>query len=253
VDDEGLSRAAAVPTPGASTATIEADTPYRVRVAELPDEERPRERLERLGPQALRLDELLAILLRTGTAREDVLGVAQALVHDLGGLRGIAAADVPTLSNAHGMGPAKATTIVAAFELGRRLSMEPGAERPQVTTPEHVAALLQEQEELHVLVLDTKNRVLAAPMAYKGTVNASPARIAEIFRDAVRRNGTKIAIAHNHPSGDPTPSADDIDLTRSVIEAGELLDIELLDHLVFGHGRGRWVSMRRQRLGFNSA
>src|SRR5690606_15434877 len=110
-----------------------------------------------------------------------------------------------------------------------------------------------EQEELHVLVMDTKNRVLSAPMTYKGTVNAAPARVSEIFKDAVRRNGTKIAIAHNHPSGDPTPSADDIELTRAVIDAGDLLAIEVLDHIVFGHGPGRWVSMRRQRLGFQAA
>jgi len=229
---------------------------YRVRVAEMPDTERPRERLERLGPQALRLDELLAILLRTGTAREDVLGVSQGLLRDLSGLRGIASADIPTLSRAHGMGHAKATTIVAAFELGRRLAMEPGADRPQVTSPDHVAALLHDRlqvldrEELHVLVLDTKNRVLAAPMQYRGTLNSAPARVAEVFRDAIRRNGAKIAIAHNHPSGDPTPSRADVQLTEELVRAGELLDIDVLDHIIVGHGHGRWVSMRRSGLGF---
>lgn len=230
---------------------------YRVRVAEMPQHERPRERLSRLGPGALKSEELLAILLRTGTQREDVLQVAGRLLQERDGLRGLARTDLATLAGMHGVGPAKATTIAAAFELGRRVSLEDGMTRPQVTSPADIARLLHAemevlpQEELRLLILDTKHRVLAAPMLYRGTVSAAPARVAEIFREAVRRDASKIAIAHNHPSGDPTPSGDDIALTRAVVEAGELLEIGVLDHLVFGHGPDRYVSLRERKLGFD--
>ena len=110
---------------------------------------------------------------------------------------------------------------------------------------------LLQQEELRLLILDTKHHVLAAPVLYRGTVSAAGARVAELFRQAVRLNASKIAIAHNHPSGDPAPSADDIVFTREAVEAGELLDVPVLDHLVFGHGPGRWISMRERRLGFD--
>lgn len=225
----------------------------------MPDEERPRERLERLGPQALKAEELLAILLRTGTARDDVLAVAQRLLRDHGGVRGLGASDLSTLAATHGVGHAKATTIAAAFELGRRLRLDGGDDRPQVTSPEHLAALLHaemqllQQEELRLVIMDTKNRVLATPTLYRGTVSASPGRLAEVYRDAVRRGASKLAMAHNHPSGDPTPSRDDVAFTREAVEAGHLLEIELVDHIVFGHGADRWVSMRRQRLGFEAA
>ncbi|MDP6605150.1 MAG: DNA repair protein RadC [Dehalococcoidia bacterium] len=228
---------------------------YRARVSELPANERPRERLERLGAGALTTAELLAILLRTGTSREDVLQVAARLLSEHGGLRGIASADVATLSGSHGLGGAKATTISAAFELGRRLALQGDDARPTVTTPQDIAHLLQaemellQQEELRLLVLDRKHHVLAAPTLYRGSVSSAPARIAELFRDAVRRNGSAVAVAHNHPSGDPTPSPDDIDMTEAMLRAGALLEIEVLDHVVFGHGR--YISMRERGLGFD--
>lgn len=232
---------------------------YRLRVAEMPDEDRPRERLERLGAQALKTEELLAILLRTGTSREDVLAVAQRLIRDHGGLRGLGGADLPTLASTYGVGHAKATTIAAAFELGRRLRLDGGDDRPQVTAPEHIAALMHDemqalqQEELRLVILDTKNRVLATPTLYRGTISGAPGRLAEVYRDAVRRGASKMAMVHNHPSGDPTPSRTDVAFTRDAVQAGELLEIELIDHVVFGHGRNRWVSMRRQHLGFDAA
>ncbi|MSQ31242.1 MAG: hypothetical protein EXR64_04340 [Dehalococcoidia bacterium] len=172
---------------------------YRVRVAEMPDAERPRERLERLGPAALRTEDLIAILLRTGTAREDVLGVAARLLHERSGLRGLAATDLATLGGAHGIGPAKATTIAAAFELGRRVALEDGASRPTVTGPADIARLfhaemeLLQQVELRVIVLDTRHHVLAAPVLYRGTVSAAGGRVAELFREAVRLNAAKVA------------------------------------------------------------
>ena len=230
--------------------------PYRLRVAEMPDDERPRERLDRLGPQALKSEELLAILLRTGTTREDVLAISQRLLRDHGGVRGLGSADAVTIASTYGVGHAKATTILAAFELGRRLRLDGGDDRPLVSSPEHIAALLHDemqtlpQEELRLIVLDTKHRVLATPTLYRGTISGAPGRLAEVYRDAVRRGASKPAMVHNHPSGDPTPSRADVTFTREAVEAGALLEIELIDHVVFGHGPNRWVSMRRQGLGF---
>ena len=232
--------------------TGERPPPYSPRVAELPAGDRPRERLQRLGPAALTTAELLAILLRTGTQREGVLEVAAGLLRDHHGLRGLAGADLVTLGSAHGLGAAKATTIAAAFELGRRLAIEGDLGRPTITTPQDITRLLQgemellQQEELRLLTLDTKHQVLSSVMLYRGSVNSAPARVAEVFREAVRRNATAIAVVHNHPSGDPTPSPDDIALTRALREAGALLEIEMLDHVVIGHGR--YISLRERKL-----
>lgn len=230
--------------------------PSAYRIAEMPEAERPRERLLRLGPGALKTDELLAILLRTGTARDDVLAVAQRLLAERGGLRGLAGSDLATLAEMHGLGPAKATTIAAAFELGRRAALETGGVQVAVTSPVEIVRLLQpemellQQEELRLLILDTKHHVIASPMLYRGTVAAAPGRVAEVFREAVRRGAAKVAVVHNHPSGDPAPSRDDIVFTRELVEAGRLMDVEVIDHVVIGQGPGRWVSLRERRLGF---
>ena len=224
-------------------------------MAELPADERPRERLLRLGPQALTTAELLAILLRTGTQREGVMQIAGRLLAEHQGLRGLAAADLATLAATHGIGAAKATTVAAAFELGRRLAVEGDVLRPTVKSPADIAHLLQpelellQQEELRLLCLDTRHQVLASITLDRGSVNAAPGRVAEVFREAVRRNATKVALAHNHPSGDPAPSHEDVRFTAAIVRAGELMEVEVLDHVVFGHGR--YVSMRERRLGFS--
>lgn len=234
----------------------DAPRPSTFRIGEMPEAERPRERLFRLGPGALKSDELLAILLRTGSTREDVLAVAQRLLVERGGLRGLAGSDLATLAEMHGLGPAKATTIAAAFELGRRAALESGGAQVAVTSPATIVRLLQpemellQQEELRLLILDTKHHVLAMPMLYRGTVSAAPGRVAEVFREAVRRGAAKVAVAHNHPSGDPAPSRDDITFTRELVQAGRLMEIEVIDHVVIGRGPGRWVSLRERRLGF---
>jgi DNA repair protein RadC len=138
--------------------------------------------------------------------------------------------------------------------MGRRLLITAPHERPQITSPADAANLLMlemshlEQEHLRVLLLDTKNQVLASPVIYKGNVNTSVIRIAEIFREAIRHNSTALIIAHNHPSGDPTPSPEDIRVTRQIVEAGNLVDIEVLDHLIIG--QGRYVSLKERGLGF---
>ena len=229
---------------------------YRLRVSEMASGDRPRERLEQLGAQALTTSELLAILLRTGTREEGVLQLAERIQQEHRGLRGLAGADIADLSAIRGLGPAKAATIAAAFELGRRRALEGDDERPLIGSPEDLVRLLQPelellpQEEFRVLALDTRHRVLASRMLSRGSVSSAPVRVAEAFREAVRRNASAIAVAHNHPSGDPEPSPDDVETTRALEAAGELLDIRVLDHVVIGHGR--WISMRQSGLGFTS-
>jgi DNA repair protein RadC len=148
----------------------------------------------------------------------------------------------------------KAIEIKAALELGRRLALSVPDARPVVRRPEEAAQLLMlgmgllEQEEVHTLLLDTRNRVIGKPMVYRGSLNAVSMRIGEIFRDAVRSNCAAIIVAHNHPSGDPTPSAEDVAVTRALAQAGKLLSVELLDHIIIVHNG--FVSLKERGLGF---
>jgi DNA repair protein RadC len=224
------------------------------RITDLAEEERPRERLARLGPQSLSNAELLAILLRVGVRGQNAVQVGQRLLQHFGGLVGLHRADFQEVCAEHGLGPAKAAQIKAAIELGNRLRLEAPEERPAVHSPADAAALVQyemsalEQEELRVLLLDIRNRVLETVTVYRGSVNSSQVRVGELFRAAIRRNAASIIVIHNHPSGDPTPSPDDVAVTRAMAQAGKLLDIEVLDHLVIG--RGRFVSLKDRGLGF---
>jgi DNA repair protein RadC len=224
------------------------------RITDLAANDRPRERLALLGPQALSTAELIAILLRVGVKGENAVQVGQRLLQTFGGISGLHRASFDEVGSQHGVRGAKAAQIKAAIELGRRLTLESPEERPAVNSPADAATLVQyemsalEQEELRVVLLDTRNRVVKINTLYRGSLNSSQVRVGELFRDAVRRNAAAIIVAHNHPSGDPTPSPDDVALTRAVVEAGRLLDIEVLDHLVIG--RGRWVSLKERGLGF---
>jgi len=229
--------------------------PY-ITVKEMPEDERPRERLARVGPQALSSAELLAIILRTGVKGENVVTMASRLLAKYGGLAGLSRADLAQLGQEHGLGPAKASQLLAALELGRRLMAESPEERFQIRAPQDAANLLiplighQEQEHFVVLYLDTRNRVMDREVLYKGSLNTSLVRIAEVFRGAIRRNCAAIIVAHNHPSGDPSPSPEDVALTRRLVEAGKLVEVEVLDHVVIG--QGRFVSLRERGLGFES-
>ncbi len=235
----------------------ESQAPSHYTIHELPVSERPRERLQHHGASALANSELLAIILRTGVGGESVLDLAQRLMVKYGGLAGMARASIGALQDERGMGVAKAAQMLAAFELGKRLLVASPEERPQVTSPADAANLLLpemgllEQENLRVLLLDTKHHVLDSPTVYQGNVNTSVIRVGELFREAVRINCAAIIVAHNHPSGDPTPSPDDIQVTEQIVQAGKLLDIEVLDHLVIG--RQRYVSLKERGLGFTSA
>ena len=227
---------------------------YHPMMRDLPLGERPRERLRDYGASYLSNAELLAIVLRTGITSENVLDLATRLLAQFEGLAGLSNASYAELCTIRGLGHAKAAQVKAALELGRRLMTLRGEERASVHSPEDVANLLMadmgllEQEHLRTVLLNTKNQVLAIPEVYKGSVNASMVRAAEVFRDAVRQNCPAIIVVHNHPSGDPTPSNEDVEVTRQLIEAGRTLDIELLDHIVVG--RQSFVSLKEKRLGF---
>jgi len=224
------------------------------RITDLAADERPRERLGKLGPQALSNAELLAILLRVGVTGENAVQVGQRLLQTFGGLAGLHRATFDEVRAQHGIGDAKAAQIKAAIELGRRLTLESPEERPAINSPAEAAALVQyemsglEQEHLRVILLDTRNRVLDIVEIYRGSVNSSQIHIGEVFKPAIRRNATAIIVIHNHPSGDPTPSPDDVAVTRAILQAGKLLDIDVLDHMVIG--QGRWVSLKERGLGF---
>ncbi|MBA2759622.1 MAG: DNA repair protein RadC [Chloroflexia bacterium] len=219
-------------------------------------DERPRERLRRLGESSLSASELLAIILNTGIKGESVLTMSQRVLRDGGGLRGLHRLDFEELARMRGVGESKASRVKAALELGRRLVAESPEERLVVNGPDDIFQLLGtemaslEQEHLRVVLLDTRHRVISVKTVYRGSVNQAQVRIGELFRDAVRANATAQILVHNHPSGDPAPSAADISLTADVVRCGELLDIAVLDHMVIG--QGRWVSLKRLGLGFAS-
>lgn len=228
---------------------------YHITIHDFPQGERPRERLKFCGPSALSNAELLAILLRVGTPGENVIELGTRVLVEFGGLGGLARASFSDLTDIKGISTAKAAQLKAAIELGRRLLITSPDARPQITSPLDAANLLMlemgglEQEHLRTLLLDTKNRVLSSPTVYIGNVNSSIIRVSEIFREAVRENATALIVAHNHPSGDPTPSPEDVQVTRSMVEAGKLLGIDVLDHLVIGHQR--FVSLKERGLGFD--
>lgn len=238
--------------------TTAAPTPheagYRPMMRDMPEGERPRERLRDRGASYLSNAELLAILLRTGSTAENVLAQATRLLTAFHGLDGLARAHFVELAAQHGVGEAKACQLLSAMELGKRLTAARGPERPVIRGPQDVADLLRgemaplDQEHVRVLALNTKNEVLASPTVFVGSVNQTAIRPAEVFREAVRQNCSAVIVVHNHPSGDPSPSPEDVLVTRTLLAAGRALDIALLDHIVIG--RAGHVSLKEKGLGF---
>jgi DNA repair protein RadC len=234
---------------------MSADVEYNPTIKELPSGERPRERLLHFGEGALSNTELLAIILRTGARDENVVRFAQRILTRFGGLPGLARANTTELTNEKGLGPAKVAQLKAALELGRRLLAVSHDERVQVRSPADAANMvmsemsLLEQEELRVMLLDTKNHVLATETLYRGSLNTSLIRVGELFRYAIRANCNSLIVVHNHPSGDPSPSPEDVAVTKQMVEAGKLLDVEVLDHLIIGGQR--FVSLKERGLGFS--
>ena len=228
----------------------EADRRQPLMIKELPADERPREKMKERGAQALGNCELLAILLRTGTAAESALRLAENLLDRAGGLAGLGHATLEEVEQVRGIGEAKAVTLLAALELGRRVDSLAPLDRTAVRTPDDVAALLlprfryESRESFVAVLLSTKNHVLKTPVISVGSLNASIVHPRELFREAINASAAAVIVAHNHPSGDPTPSPEDVSLTRKLVEAGKILDIPVLDHVVLGDGK--YVSFKEK-------
>ncbi|MBB5324568.1 DNA repair protein RadC [Anoxybacillus tepidamans] len=209
-------------------------------IRDVPKDARPRERLLSDGPESLSNQELLAILLRTGTKDESVLQLAQRLLHHFEGLRLLKDATVEEMTSIKGIGAAKAIQILAAIELGRRISRLSYDERYVIRSPEDGAKYLMDdmrflsQEHFVAIYLNTKNQVIHRKTVFIGSLNASIVHPREVFKEAIKRSAASIICAHNHPSGDPTPSREDIEVTRRLAECGRIIGIELLDHLIIG-------------------
>ena len=227
---------------------------YHTRIRDIPSSERPRERLRDLGSGALSTAELLAIILRSGSVQQSVLSLATPLLARHGGLGGLARLSFGELTTEKGLGEAKAAELRAAFELALRLNALQPEERPSIRSPADVMKLiggemaLLEQEHLRVFLLNTRNQIMGLSEVYKGNVSTALVRTSELLREAVRQNAPCLILVHNHPSGDPSPSPDDVVLTKQAIEAGKLLDIEVLDHVIIGEKR--FASLKQLGLAF---
>ncbi len=225
------------------------------RIREVPPDERPRERLAMRGAAALSTAELVALLWGSGTAGRSAVDIAGDALARFDGLTGLARASDVELAAVPGIGRARAAQLTAAFELGRRLLADWPAGRWTIRAPRDIAdrLVLQmgrlEREELRVILLNAKNAVLRVTTAYVGNVSSSLVRVGELFRDAVRADAAGVILVHNHPSGDPTPSPDDLHLTAEALAAGRLLDIDVLDHLIIGHDA--YVSLRDRGVTFD--
>lgn len=228
-------------------------------IAEMPDGERPRERLESRGAEALSDAELLAILLRTGRAGRSAVDVARDLLVGFGGnLDRLAEASLGELRAVAGIGRAKAIEIKAAMSLASRLGGAGCSRNERMTGPLAVMQVMREkfvgkkQEEFHVLLLDTKHRLIVDELVTKGLLDRSQIHAREVFRTAIRESCSRIVLVHNHPSGDPTPSAPDLAATASLVAAGEVVGIEVMDHVIIGipsaeHPLG-YLSMKEEKL-----
>ncbi len=234
-----------------SVSTVE----YAPMMRDMLDSDKPRERLLRVGERALSTAELLAIIFRTGVDGESVVRLSERLLAHFGGLPGLAKASIAELQVVKGIGPVKAIETKAALEIGRRLIASSPEQKPQVSCPADAANLLMtemaflDQEHLRLVLLDTRNRVLSSPTVYIGSLNTSVIRVGELFRFAIKDNAAALIVVHNHPSGDPSPSPEDIQVTCQIVKGGNLLDIEVLDHVIIG--RQRYVSLKERGLGFD--
>ena len=205
--------------------------------------DRPREKLERLGAAALGDNELLALVLGTGSRDRDVLALANRLLEQTGGLHGFTRADVGTLRNVDGIGRARAAQVLAAVELGRRTLVRAGRERPRLNSPRELAAHLlplygaHAVEQFGIVMLDTKHRVIRTKIVAVGSLDTTVVHPREVFREATAASAAAIVLFHNHPSGDPSPSTDDLVLTTRLVNAGDVMGIEVVDHLILADQR----------------
>ena len=227
-------------------------TTRRLTIKDLPTSERPRERLLAEGSTKLSDADLLAILIRSGTREDTAIQLAERILVEVGGLLELPRFGIEELTQIKGLGPVKAVTIQATIELAKRLSSRLRVEAVTISSPGDAASLMMEEmrhylrEHFCVVLLDTKNKVLGVEEISVGSLNTSLVHPREVFRPAIRKACASIILIHNHPSGDPTPSREDLDVTRRLFEAGQLVGIEVLDHVVIGDGR--FISFREKGL-----
>jgi len=219
-------------------------------IRDFPEEERPRERFEQNGPESLSNHELIAILLRTGTKEESVLQLSNRLLTNFEGFRLLKDATLDEITAIKGIGKAKAIQVLAAVEIGRRISNLTYDDRYVIRTPEDGANYVMNdmrflaQEHFVCLYLNTKNQVLHKKTVFIGSLNASIVHPREVFKEALRRSAASVICFHNHPSGDPAPSREDIEVTKRLVESGKILGIELLDHVIIGENK--FVSLKEK-------
>lgn len=224
---------------------------YKIKIHDMPQEERPRERLMKYGAESLSNAELLAIILRTGSRKENVLNMSTRILSEYS-LKQLSQANIAKLMEIHGIGGAKASQITAMFELARKLETFTDEPKRQIKSPADVYSILypkmreQKKEKLTALYLDTKNHILREEVVSIGTLNANIVHPREIFKSALLESSASVILAHNHPSGDPTPSKEDIAVTKKLIEGGKLLGIDVLDHVIIGDGR--YISLKDEGL-----
>lgn len=221
-------------------------------IKDIPEQERPRERLEKFGAEILSNVELLAIILRSGTRNDSAMTLASKLLKNGPGLKCLYESSFEELKSIKGIGSAKASQIKAALELGRRLKTFKGEDKIYIKTPEDAALLVMEdmrhlkKECLKIILLNIKNMVISVKDVSVGSINSSIVHPREIFVEAIKTSSASIIICHNHPSGDPTPSQEDINITKRIYEAGRIIGIDLIDHIVIGDGR--YISLKERNL-----
>jgi len=221
-------------------------------VHDLPLTERPRERLSKFGVEALSVQELLSLILGRGTAGESVTILSQKILSKFGNIKNMSDASFEKLTEIKGIGPAKAAQLVAAFEIGKRMDIPSEITKPQITNPETILAQIKpllkgKKKEYCILVtLDTRNRMINRQTISIGSLDSSIVHPREVFKEALAASASSVIIVHNHPSGDPTPSEDDIAITKRLAEAGKILGINVLDHIIIGSTA--YTSMKARNL-----
>jgi DNA repair protein RadC len=213
---------------------VSKDSSFTVR--DLPRQERPRERLQKFGPEALSAQELLALVIGRGISKKSVMSIAQELLVKFGNVKAISQATIEELSQIKGIGLAKAAQIKACFELGRREDLEPELKNFDIKDPEAVVKAVRAsikdkaKEHFKLILLNPRNKIIGISTISIGTLNASLVHPREVFKDAIIHSAASVVLAHNHPSGDPEPSEDDLKITKKLVDSGKMLGIEVLDH-----------------------
>jgi len=223
-----------------------------ILIKDIPEDERPREKMLKQGSEYLSNAELLAILLRTGTQKQSAFTLAQKIIKEIKSLSNLHQMEIEQLMQIKGIGLAKAVQIKAALELGKRVAQASGDDKYTIKSPQDAANYMMEemrylaQEHFYALLLNVKNQVLSKELISVGSINSSIVHPREVFKQAIIKNASSLIVLHNHPSGDPTPSREDIEVTKRLSETGKIIGIEILDHIVIGDLR--FVSLKEKGL-----